>query len=64
MAKECELIGASEKVIQVDAVLVPSSIYGVQHLQVVYSDPLMAPSFLKNTVRPRREVLRRFFPSM
>lgn len=51
VARECDMIDARQRVIQVEAVVVPASIqHGAKHLQVVYKDPLSSPEFINGTV--------------
>lgn len=50
VAKECEMIDRVQRIIQVEASIIPASIHGAQHLKVVYNDPLANPEFLGGTV--------------
>lgn len=50
VAKECDMIDRIQRVIQVEAAIIPASIDGAQHLQVLYNDPLAPPEFLTGTV--------------
>ncbi|KZS00175.1 Cation-transporting ATPase [Daphnia magna] len=51
VAKDCDMIDRVQRVIQVEATIVPASIHGAQHLQVLYNDPLATPEFIAGTVR-------------
>jgi magnesium-transporting ATPase (P-type) len=57
VAKDCQMIDRTQKIIQVEAFLVPASIYGAQHLKVVYKDPMAAPEFFSGTVSFRAQTL-------
>jgi len=50
VAKDCEMIDRTQRIIQVEAAIIPASIHGAQHLQVLYTDPLTAPEFINGTV--------------
>lgn len=50
VAKDCQMIDKTHRVIQVEAKIVPASIYGAQHLQVLYNDPMSEPEFIGQTV--------------
>jgi magnesium-transporting ATPase (P-type) len=50
VAKDCEMIDHTQRIIQVEASIIPASIHGAQHLQVLYTDPLAAPEFINGTV--------------
>lgn len=50
VAKECEMIEKEKRVIQIEAKWIPVSANSAAHLQVTYTDPLIAPEFLKGTV--------------
>jgi len=50
VAKECQMIDKTHRVIQVEAKIVPASIHGAQHLQVLYNDPMSEPEFIGQTV--------------
>lgn len=50
VAKDCNMIDRNLRVIQVDAKIVPSSIHGAQHLQVLYNDPMAEPEFINRKV--------------
>ena len=51
VAKDCEMIDRTQRIIQVEAAIIPASIHGAQHLPVLYTDPLAAPEFIYGTVR-------------
>ena len=50
VAKDCEMIGRAQRVIQVEATNIPASDQGAQHLQVIYYDPLATSEFIAGTV--------------
>lgn len=50
VAKDCEMIDRIQRVIQVEAAIIPSSLHGAQHLQVLFNDPLEPPEFIPGTV--------------
>ena len=57
VAKDCMMIDPpTKRIIQVCASFVPYSINGVQHLEVTYKDPMVAPEFFKGTVTKLRDV--------
>ena len=51
VAKDCQMIDKAQRVIQVEAKIVPASIHGAQHLQVLYNDPMAEPEFINGTVK-------------
>jgi hypothetical protein len=44
------MIDRVQRIIQVEAAIIPASIHGAQHLQVLYNDPLAMPEFIAGTV--------------
>jgi magnesium-transporting ATPase (P-type) len=50
VAKDCDMIDRVQRIIQVEAAIIPASIHGAQHLQVLYNDPLAMPEFIAGTV--------------
>lgn len=50
VAKDCEMIDRIQRVIQVEAAIIPASVHGAQHLQVLFNDPLEPPEFIAGTV--------------
>ncbi|KAI9554376.1 hypothetical protein GHT06_019648 [Daphnia sinensis] len=56
VAKDCDMIDRVQRVIQVEATIVPASIHGAQHLQVLYNDPLATPEFIAGTMKKMQDV--------
>lgn len=50
VAKDCEMIDRLQRVIQVEAAIIPATVDSVQHLQVLYNDPMANAEFIGATV--------------